>query len=510
LTLLAGSLLCQEAGQGKSFSAVNKLASPCWFKKALDLLVWLTRGHPHYAALTSSLLLLPALLVTSCSRRSSHGDDVIEPSLTIPLNDVSYLEEQTIPNWEDGWLGGLAAIGDINGDGYTDIIVAASRQKSLGGVDPGWIEAYSGKDGSLLWQASGLTRDQVKENAQAYKLGPFSVLPDLNGDGVEDLYCREGWSHETALLISGKDGQVFGHYALPSNALTWARLLCAIAQTDKTELAFFENRNRVLSLNAADLKPLGNAALILPEVTELTILSTTFDNPRGNGDHHWLVRRDVVQSNKDSPYQYELAVVSGPDRSLVRRFVTDRPRHGGRTVHACPGDLNGDGVPDLIVASSTGAGPDNSRSSLRAISSADGRTLWMIGGHELPGGREMIVVDLKTRQERSEVDVEFGSQVIGLPDLDGDGATDLATTAFIPSGNQSRRGILIISGATGRVLAKLAPRPTDGDLPDDAAHVQLARIDSVDGKGGCGVVAYIVGRGKRQLAIFNVSGLESR
>jgi hypothetical protein len=471
---------------------------------------WRCARHFDHAALAMSLLVSSTLLVTSCSRRSSAGDDIIEPTLIVPLNDVSFLEEGKSPNCEDGWLGGLASIGDINGDGYTDIIVAASRQKSVGGVDYDWIEAYSGKNGQLLWQTSGLTREQAK-NGKAYKLGPFAVLPDLNGDGVPDLYCREGWSNDTALFISGKDGQVLGHYALPSNAFTWARPLSAIPHTDKTELVFFENPNRVLSLDAADLKPLGNGAPIWPDVTgELTILSTTFEGERGKGDHDWLVRRDVVQSNTDSPYQYELAVLSGRDRSLVRRFVTDRPRHGGRTLHACPGDLNGDGVPDFIVASSTGAGPDNSRSFLRAISGADGRTLWTIGGDELPGGGETIVMDLKTRQRRSAVDVEFGSQVIPLPDLDGDGAPELATTAFIPSANQSRRGILIISGATSKVLARLAPSPSDGELPDDAAHVQLARMDSVDGQGRCGVVAYIVCRGKKQLAIFNLSGLKSR
>jgi hypothetical protein len=109
---------------------MNKTDFPSRFKKTGGLVDWVSRWHLHYAALARSLLLLSTLLVTSCSRRTSRSDDVIGPSLTIPLIDVSYLEEGKSPHCEDGWLGGLAAIGDINGDGYTDIIVAASRQKS--------------------------------------------------------------------------------------------------------------------------------------------------------------------------------------------------------------------------------------------------------------------------------------------------------------------------------------------------------------------------------------------
>ncbi|MEW5985467.1 MAG: VCBS repeat-containing protein [Chloroflexota bacterium] len=92
--------------------------------------------------------------------------------------------------------------GDVNGDGYTDIIVGA-YQYDNGQSGEGRIFAYYGSEGGL-----SLTPDWTAESDQdyAYFGNPVDTTGDVNGDGYTDVIARayaydNGQTNEGAVFV---------------------------------------------------------------------------------------------------------------------------------------------------------------------------------------------------------------------------------------------------------------------------------------------------------------------
>jgi len=116
----------------------------------------------------------------------AHGNDMVPGHLTVFENDAgSFLEEPAWLNHTPAYYGHLA-LGDVNGDGWTDVVVA----RFLGDErfdEPGGVEVYLNREGRLeempSWEVSGFFT--------------FSVdLGDMDGDGDLDLAVAVGESYE--------------------------------------------------------------------------------------------------------------------------------------------------------------------------------------------------------------------------------------------------------------------------------------------------------------------------
>jgi len=99
-------------------------------------------------------------------------------------------------------------LGDINGDGFDDLLVGASRADSQGLSNNGSLLVYSGFDGSVLHQVDGINSD---DNLG----GTVSSAGDFDGDGITDFMgAAQGVDHNGLDLA----GSVF-IYAGASGAL---------------------------------------------------------------------------------------------------------------------------------------------------------------------------------------------------------------------------------------------------------------------------------------------------
>jgi hypothetical protein len=92
------------------------------------------------------------------------------------------------------FTGGVrVAVGDINGDGYPDIICAAGPG---GGPD---VVVFSGKDGSVLRNFFAFGED--------FTGGVYLAAGDVNGDGYADIICgADAGGGPDITVYSGKDG----------------------------------------------------------------------------------------------------------------------------------------------------------------------------------------------------------------------------------------------------------------------------------------------------------------
>jgi hypothetical protein len=95
--------------------------------------------------------------------------------------------------------------GDLNNDGITDIAIGAPRSDPNGVTDAGRVEVRSGADWTVLTSVEGIN--------QSGRLGfSVAILPDINGDGHDDLLVGEPDNDTTAedagavFVYSGIDG----------------------------------------------------------------------------------------------------------------------------------------------------------------------------------------------------------------------------------------------------------------------------------------------------------------
>lgn len=138
---------------------------------------------------------------------------------------------------------------------------------------------------------------------------------------------------------------------------------------------------------------------------------------------------------RNAAAQGRVVVVSGRTRERLRVLVNDVPGVWFGAALAAVGDVDGDGRGDLAVGGNFGGAPGL----VRLFSLADGRELRSVRDDDPAHG--------------------FGTTLLGLPDVDGDGAADLAVSAVRSEGASDCDEVLVLSGRSGERLATIrAPR----------------------------------------------------
>ena len=334
-----------------------------------------------------------------------------------------------------GWA--VSELRDVDGDGVTDIVIGAVDG---GPKQQGRVSVYSGRTGHLLFRRSGRAGEQ---NGYA-----IADAGDVNGDGINDV-------------ISGAPGQGndLGHAYVYSGA------------TGRT-IARLRGHHHGDAFGAA---------------------VASAGDVNGDGVSDLLVGAPGTGATAGHAY-----VISGRTFHVIRVLSAHRAgdEFGDGVAHTA--DLNGDGVPDLIVGAS-GATPGHGAAYV--YSGRTGRLLFRIRG------------------ERGNA--AFGQFfVAGVGDVNGDGVPDVYFGDYASSNAGQAGGFAAVySGVDGARLHAwrgaagegLGPGRSAGDVNGDGVpDIVVGAYTSSDGAPAAGKVQIFSGAtGKRLRTITSTTPNEN-
>ena len=324
----------------------------------------------------------------------------------------------------------VSSAGDINGDGFDDLIIGA-----FAGGGPGNTRGYAGDSYVVFGKASGFAAE-IDLAAVAAGNGGFvihgqdvrdqsgtsvSSAGDMNGDGFDDLIigAEFGYGPDNTRVQAGDSYVVFGH------AGSFA------AEIDLAAVAGGNGGFIIHGQDADDFS--GRSVSLAGDVNgdgfdDLIIGAYGADGP-GNtraeaGDSY------VVFGHAGAfAAEIDLAAVAAGNGGFVIHGQDARD-HSGISVSSA-GDINGDGFDDLIIGARFAAGPGNTRGyagdSYVVFGKASGFAA-EIDLATIAGGNGGFVI------HGQDAGDEFGFSVSSAGDVNGDGFDDLIIGAFRSDG----------------------------------------------------------------------------
>ena len=425
--------------------------------------------RPFPASLCAGALLASAIALGQSSGATHHA----APSRLVPRRDRERPLYVLVGDGSGNFPGfgyAIANLGDVDGDGVADFVVGSPYENT---VSHGTVKAYSGRTGALLLPA--ITRSDTEE------LG-FSVagIGDVDGDGRPDLLVGDPMFNGKA---PGPSGQAF-----------------VFSSATGAMLAHFTGANPADEFGSS----VANAGDI-----------------DGDGVPDWAV--GASQSYDQSVGPGYVSLISAATGATIRTYTTSGfdKLYGNAVFNA--GDVDGDGVPDLLIGAPGG-------NFVEMRSGASGALLWRQSGPSLPfcdlgwcvdragdwdgdGNPDLVMgapgaglVQIRRASDgallteiHGPAHVDFGVAVAGLGDVDHDGFGDVAIGARWSS--SASGAAWIYSGRTHGVLASYTGASGDylgcalaavGDLNGDGV-LDLAIGATQDNNSGPGYVAVYSG-----------------
>jgi hypothetical protein len=294
-----------------------------------------------------------------------------------------------------GWS--VATAGDVNGDGYADVIVGASRYDS-GQTDEGRAYVYHGSPSGL-----SSTADWTAESNQAGARFGVSVgaAGDVNGDGYADVIIG-AWLYNNGQTDEGQAYVYYGSATGLSTTVDWT------AESNQAGAYFGYSVS-----TAGDVNGDGYA--------DVVVGATRYDNGHTDEGQAYVYHGSAVGLNTVADWTTESDQVDA---------------HLGRSVSTA-GDVNGDGYADIIVGAHS---YDNGQNH-------EGR-VWVYRGSAAGLGTAASWM-VEGDQDVASLGVSVG--VAG--DVNGDGYTDVVVGAYLYDNGETDEGRAYVyyGGSTGLV-----------------------------------------------------------
>ena len=424
---------------------------------------------------------------------ASDGESSTNLAVTITVTDVNEIALSMLDG-ADGFAltgidrgddsgGSVSSAGDVNGDGYDDLIIGAYMADPNGKNRAG--ETYVVYGGASAPGADGVLALSALDGTNGFTLtgiGPddlsgrsVSSAGDVNGDGYDDLVVGALGADSNG-LNSGETYVVYGGASAPG-----ADGVLALSALDGT------NGFTLTGTDADDFSgtSVSSAGDVNGDGYDDLIIGARGADPNGEGSGETY----VVYGGASAPGTggvLDLSALDGTNGFTLKGI--DRLDYSGTSVSSA-GDVNGDGYDDLIIGAD-GAAPNGLDS---------GESYVVYGGASTPGANGVVdlsALDGMNGFTLSGIDPSdrSGGSVSSAGDVNGDGYDDLIIGAdwADPNGVRSGETYVVYGGASAPgadgVLELSALNGTNGFTltgidPYDESGTSVSSAGDVNGDG---------------------------
>ncbi len=325
-----------------------------------------------------------------------------------------------------GWS--VTSLGDVNGDGRPDFAAGAIENGPVFQNEEGYVRVYSGATGNVLYTVKG---DVIFDEFGS----ALANAGDVNGDGVQDIvvgaraYSSGFFATGQVKVLSGVNGSTLRSVVGEAESMALGTAVAGLGDLNGDGRSEFAGSAPTFNGNRGLVRVWsGQTGALLYSLTGNNLANARFGLSLSRlGDVNLDGVPDIlVGSQSDGVFVYSGA--TGAQLYRVAPPLTSDVF--GRAVAAI-GDVNGDGREDFVVGATQEQVLSQGKGYVQARSGANGALLWQFDG--------LAVGD------------RFGLSVSAVGDWNGDGVPDVAASA--DQRDSTGLGyVRILSGLDGTLL----------------------------------------------------------